>query len=107
MSRTESIVVDHAKIYVSEHLMSVCQRMGISIQPAGTREGCNGGPLGQSLRTEPEEPPQHLRGPAGSDIDARGLDTAAYAIDSCSKLIYPRCSVTGRISRQEPHDGSR
>ncbi|HVB43009.1 MAG TPA: hypothetical protein VNF47_09930 [Streptosporangiaceae bacterium] len=29
----ETIVVDHGKIYLSEHLMSSCARLGISIQP--------------------------------------------------------------------------
>ena len=31
---TETIVVDHGKIYLSEHLLSVCQRLGISVQLA-------------------------------------------------------------------------
>ncbi|MGW0556545.1 TnsA-like heteromeric transposase endonuclease subunit [Streptomyces sp. NPDC002926] len=35
----ETIVVDHGKIYVSEHITSVCQRLGISIQPARLRTG--------------------------------------------------------------------
>jgi hypothetical protein len=35
----ETIVIDHGKIYVSDHLTSVCQRMGISIQPARLRTG--------------------------------------------------------------------
>ncbi len=35
----ETIVVDHGKIYVSEHLTSVCARMGTSIQPARLRTG--------------------------------------------------------------------
>jgi len=35
----ETIVVDHGKIYVSEHLTSICARMGISIQPARLRTG--------------------------------------------------------------------
>jgi hypothetical protein len=26
--------VDHGKIYLSEHLMSACARLGISVQPA-------------------------------------------------------------------------
>ena len=30
----ETIVVDHGRIYLSEHLTSVCARLGISIQPA-------------------------------------------------------------------------
>ncbi|WP_369676410.1 hypothetical protein, partial [Enterococcus faecium] len=30
----ETIVVDHGKIYLSEHVLSVCSRLGISVQPA-------------------------------------------------------------------------
>ncbi|HET9966636.1 MAG TPA: hypothetical protein VFQ68_00285, partial [Streptosporangiaceae bacterium] len=30
----ETVVVDHGKIYLSDHLLSVCQRLGISVQPA-------------------------------------------------------------------------
>ena len=33
----ETVVVDHGMIYVSEHLTSVCQRMGISVQPVRLR----------------------------------------------------------------------
>jgi hypothetical protein len=29
----ETIVVDHGKVYLSDHLLSVCQRLGISVQP--------------------------------------------------------------------------
>ena len=29
------MVVDHGKIYLSEHLMDACARLGISVQPAG------------------------------------------------------------------------
>ena len=35
----EAIVIDHGKIYVSAHVCSVCQRVGISIQPARIRVG--------------------------------------------------------------------
>ncbi|MGH3246490.1 MAG: hypothetical protein ACRDOI_09795, partial [Trebonia sp.] len=30
----ETVLVDHGKIYLSEHLMSACARLGISVQPA-------------------------------------------------------------------------
>jgi hypothetical protein len=33
----ETLVVDHGKIFISEHLTSACARLGISIQPAPTR----------------------------------------------------------------------
>jgi hypothetical protein len=35
----ETVVVDHGKIYVSEHLTSVCERLGVSIQSARLRTG--------------------------------------------------------------------
>ena len=47
----ETIVIDHGKIYVSEHLTSVCQRMGVSIQPARLRTGRDKGPVERFFRT--------------------------------------------------------
>jgi hypothetical protein len=35
----ETIAIDHGKIFVTDHLTSVCQRMGVSIQPARLRTG--------------------------------------------------------------------
>jgi transposase InsO family protein len=56
----ETIVVDHGKIYVSEHLTSVCARMGISIQPARLRTGRDKGPVERFFRTLREDLPQAL-----------------------------------------------
>ena len=47
----ETIVIDHGKIYLSEHLTSVCQQMGISIQPARLRTGRDKGPVERFFRT--------------------------------------------------------
>lgn len=104
MSRTDSIVVDHGKVYASEHLISVCRRLGISIQPAGTREGRDKGPLERFVRTNCEGPLQYLPGLA---IKARDLGSATVAVDPRSNLIYPRCSETERFSWQELRDESR
>jgi hypothetical protein len=30
----ETLVVDHGKVFLSAHVISVCTRLGISIQPA-------------------------------------------------------------------------
>jgi transposase InsO family protein len=46
----ETIVIDHGKIYVSEHFTSVCQQMGISIQPARLRTGRDKGPVERFFR---------------------------------------------------------
>jgi transposase InsO family protein len=63
----ESIVVDHGKVYVSEHLTSVCRRMGISIQPARLRTGRDKGPVERFLRTLREDLLQALPGYKGPD----------------------------------------
>ena len=41
----ETFVIDHGKIYVSEHLTSVCARMGVSIQAVRLRTGRDKGPI--------------------------------------------------------------
>jgi hypothetical protein len=51
----ETIVIDHGKIYVSEHVTSVCQRMGISIQPVRLRTGRDKGPDVHSRGLNPEK----------------------------------------------------
>jgi len=86
----ESIVIDHGKIYVSEHLTSVCQRLGISIQPARIRIGRDKGPLERFFRTVREGLLQYLPGYKGPDINARGLDAegqAFFYIDQLEAIL--------------------
>ena len=68
----ETIVIDHGKIYVSEHLTSVCRRMGISIQPARLRTGRDKGPVERFFRTLREDLLQALPGYKGPDVYSRG-----------------------------------
>jgi transposase InsO family protein len=58
----ETIVVDHGRIYVGEHLTSVCRRLGISIQPVRLRTGRDKGPLERFFRTLREDLLQALPG---------------------------------------------
>jgi transposase InsO family protein len=53
----ETLVVDHGKIYVSAHLRSVCQRLGVSIQPAR--------PFQPTDKARGADLPDRRRGPAG------------------------------------------
>ena len=41
----ETVVVDHERIFISDHVNSVCQRLGISVQPARLAKGRDKGPL--------------------------------------------------------------
>ncbi len=86
----ETIVVDHGKIYVSEHLTSVCARMGISIQPARLRTGRDKGPVERFFRTLREDLLQALPGYKGPDIFSRGEkpeDDAFFFLDELETII--------------------
>jgi transposase InsO family protein len=86
----ETIVVDHGKIYVSEHLTSVCARMGISIQPARVRTGRDKGPVERFFRTLREDLLQALPGYKGPDIFSRGEkpeDDAFFFLDELEAII--------------------
>lgn len=101
----ETIVVDHGKIYVSEHLTSVCQRLGISIQPARLRTGRDKGPVERFFRTLREDLLQALPGYKGPDVHSRGLDVeseAFFYLDELEAIIREWVAV---VYHHRPHDG--
>ncbi|QZY47082.1 DDE-type integrase/transposase/recombinase [Mycolicibacterium austroafricanum] len=69
----DTLIVDHGKIYVSAHLNSVCQRLGISIQPARLRQPRDKGPVERFFNTLRVGLLQELPGYKGQDVFARGL----------------------------------
>lgn len=100
----ETIVIDHGKIYVSEHLTSVCQRMGISIQPARLRTGRDKGPVERFFRTIREDLLQALPGYKGPDVHSRGLDPeseAFFYLDELEAIIREWVAV---VYHRRPHD---
>ncbi len=48
MSITDSIVIVHAKIYVTERVMGICEHLGISIQPPSSAKTATCRPLDDS-----------------------------------------------------------
>ncbi|MEW9533650.1 helix-turn-helix domain-containing protein [Microbispora sp. NPDC049125] len=100
----ETIVVDHGKIYVSEHLASVCQRLGISIQPARLRTGRDKGPVERFFRTVREDLLQALPGYKGPDVHSRGVNPEADAyffLDELEAIIREWIAVS---YHHRPHD---
>ena len=100
----ETLVIDHGKIYVSEHLTSVCQRMGISIQPARLRTGRDKGPVERFFRTIREDLLQALPGYKGPDVHSRGLDPeseAFFYLDELEAIIREWVAV---VYHHRPHD---
>jgi hypothetical protein len=101
----ETLVVDHGKVYVSEHLTSVCRRMGISIQPARLRTGRDKGPVERFFRTLRENLLQALPGYKGPDIQGRGERPEAEAffyLDELEAIIREWVAV---VCHHRPHSG--
>ncbi|WP_280382746.1 Mu transposase C-terminal domain-containing protein [Nocardia wallacei] len=101
----ETIVIDHGKIYVSEHLTSVCQRMGISIQPARLRTGRDKGPVERFFRTLREDLLQALPGYKGPDVHSRGLDPESEAFFYLDELEAIIREWVATVYHCRPHDG--
>ena len=84
----ETLVVDHGKIYVGEHLTSACRRLGISIQPARVRVAHDKGPVERFFRTVREGFLLELPGYKGPDLYSAGISGAR----SC--VLYRRIGGT-------------
>jgi transposase InsO family protein len=101
----ETIVVDHGKIYLSEHLMSACARLGISIQPGRVYQATDKGPLERWFRTLGEQLLAALPGYKGPDVYRRGKNPgqqAFYFLDELETIIR---RWTSDCYHRQPHAG--
>ena len=86
----DTIVVDHGKIYLSEHTRSVCERLGISIQPAIPDKPTDKPALERFFRTLRQSLLEQLPGYKGPDVWSRGQDVekeAFYYVGELEQLI--------------------
>jgi transposase InsO family protein len=100
----ESLVIDHGKAFESQHINSVCQRMGISIQPARLRTGRDKGVVERFFRTLREDLLQMLPGYKGPDIYSRGVSPesdAFFYIDELEQIIREWVAV---VYHHRPHE---
>jgi transposase InsO family protein len=101
----ETVVVDHGKIYVGEHLTSACRRMGISIQPARVRVGYDKGPVERFFKTIREGILQELPGYKGPDVYSRGVSPeqdAFFFLDELEALLREWVAT---VYHRRPHGG--
>lgn len=101
----ETIITDHGKIYVSEHLNSVCQRLGMSMQPARVRVGRDKGPLERFFGTVREGLLQYLPGYKGPDVNSRGLDVEDHACLYIDQLETIFNEWVATVYHHRKHDG--
>lgn len=100
----ETIVIDHGKIYVSDHLTSVCKRMGVSIQPVRLRTGRDKGPVERFFRTLREDLLQALPGYKGPDLHGRGADPEGEAFFFLDELEAIVRDWVGCVYHVREHD---
>lgn len=101
----ETIVVDHGKIYLSRHLLSVCERLGISVQPARPLTPTDKAAVERFFRTLGEQLLAALPGYKGPDVHSRGADPEGctyFFIDELESVIR---EWIGQIYHQRPHAG--
>jgi transposase InsO family protein len=101
----ESAVVDHGRIYLSEHLRTVCQRLGISIQPARPYTPTDKAVVERYFKTLSEGLLAALPGYKGPDVHSRGKDPqgcAYYFLDELEALLR---EWTSAVYHRRSHDG--
>ena len=101
----ETLVIDHGKAFLSAHVISVCTRLGISIQPAQPKKPTDKPTCERFFKTLREGLIQHLPAYKGPDIYSRGedLEDAAFlfiheledVIREWVALVYHRPGKTG------------
>jgi transposase InsO family protein len=101
----EAIVVDHGKIYLSEHLLAVCERLGISVQPARPLTPTDKAAVERFFRTLREQLLAALPGYKGPDVYSRGKDPqgcAYFFIDELEMVIREWITT---VYHRRPHSG--
>jgi transposase InsO family protein len=86
----DTIVVDHGKVYMSEHTRSVCRRLGVSIQPAIPQKPTDKPVLERFFRSLRQILLDKLPGYKGPDIASRGEKIeqgAFYYVTELEQLI--------------------
>ncbi|HEV2343919.1 MAG TPA: Mu transposase C-terminal domain-containing protein [Actinocrinis sp.] len=109
----ETLVIDHGKAFLSEHVLSVCTRLGISIQPARPKTPTDKPTVERFFRTLREGLIQYLPGYKGPDVYSRGEnveDTAFFYLHELEDVIrewiamvYHRRRHSGLVIADWPH----
>ncbi|UAK31924.1 MULTISPECIES: transposase [Nocardia] len=108
----ETLVVDHGKAFLSAHVIGVCSRLGISIQPAQPRKPTDKPTVERFFRSLREGLIQHLPAYKGPDLHSRGEAVAEQAFLFLHELediirdwvttVYHRCAHDGLVVAQWP-----
>ena len=86
----ETIVYDHGKVYLSNHIHGICARLGISLQPARPLTPTDKSPVERWFETLGDQLLVALPGYKGADVHSRGKDVeqqAYFFLDELEQII--------------------
>jgi transposase InsO family protein len=109
----KTIVIDHGKAFLSAHVISVCTRLGITIQPAQPKKPTDKPTVERFFKTLREGLIQYLPAYKGPDVYSRGekVEDAAFLfihelediIREWAALVYHRAQHDGLVIPEWPH----
>lgn len=102
----DSIIVDHGKAYLSRHVLSVCDRLGINVQPARPIQPTDKAVVERFFRTLRQSLLEHLPAYKGPDVYSRGKDIEKAAFLFVSELEQIIREWVG-IYHDTPHSNLR
>lgn len=103
----DTIVIDHGKVYVSQHTMGVCRRLGVSIQPAIPNKPTDKPALERFFRTLRLSLLDQLEGYKGPNVYERGKDVEKGAFYYVSELEQIIREWVGEVYHRSAHRGLR
>lgn len=101
----ETIVVDHGRQYLSAHVIGVCARFGISIQPAIPNKPTDKPTIERFFRTLRQSLLQHLPAYKGQDVYSRGKDVEDQAFYYVGELEQIIREWVGTVYHRTKHRG--
>lgn len=101
----ETIVVDHGRQYLSAHVIGVCARFGISIQPAIPNKPTDKPTIERFFLTLRQSLLQHLQAYKGPDVYSRGKDIEGQAFYYVGELEQIIREWVGSVYHRTKHRG--
>lgn len=101
----ETLVIDHGRAFMSAHVIGVCTRLGMSIQPAQPKKPTDKPTVERFFRTLREGLIQHLPAYKGPDVHSRGQaveDSAFFFIHEVEEVIR---EWIAEVYHRREHDG--
>ncbi|MFF4427049.1 helix-turn-helix domain-containing protein [Streptomyces sp. NPDC001549] len=101
----ETLIIDHGRAFISAHVIGVCTRLGMSIQPAQPKKPTDKPTVERFFRTLRQGLIQHLPAYKGPDVHSRGEDVTGQAFFFVHEVEEIVREWVGEVYHRREHDG--